>query len=252
MVPWLSPDPHAPFPDPALCQRHDGLVAAGGDLSTPRLLAAYRHGLFPWFSEGDPLLWWSPEPRCLFRTDGVRLPSKFRRALGRSDWTVHADTAFADVIDACARQPRPGQRGTWITAGMREAYLRLHAAGHAHSIEVRDGGGRLVGGLYGVAIGRMVFGESMVSLASGGSKVALAALAHRMQGWGWPLLDAQLENPHLRFLGAELWPRRRFLAALPALVDAPDASPPGPWTHAFGVLPAAALAVAPATPAPGA
>lgn len=240
-LPALLPaDPEAPFP-PAerALRRPNGLLAVGGDLSPARLLNAYRHGAFPWFSEGDPILWWTPDPRMVFATDGVRLSSKFRRGLRRSDWVVRADTAFAQVLDACAQAPRPGQDGTWITAGMRQAYLDLHALGYAHSIEVYDGP-RLAGGLYGIAVGRMFFGESMVSLQSGGSKIALAALARRLHDWGWPLLDAQVENPHLLSLGAQRWQRPRFLAAVADLAAQPE--PPGAWTARYGDWPARLLA----------
>ena len=236
----LSTDPDAPFPPAGRAlRRPEGLLAVGGDLTPTRLLNAYRHGVFPWYSDGDPILWWCPNPRTVFATDGVHLSSKFRRQLRRSAWTVRADTAFEQVIDACARMPRPGQDGTWITDAMCAAYTQLHRLGHAHSVEVYDGE-QLVGGIYGVAVGRMFFGESMVSLRSGGSKVALAALAQRLRSWGWPLLDAQVRNEHLLSLGAQLWPRTRFLATIADLVVA-DAAP-GPWTAAFGELPASALA----------
>jgi len=237
----LVDDPDAPFPPAALALREpDGLLAVGGDLSPRRLLNAYRGGIFPWYSDGQPILWWSPDPRLVFRTDAVRLSSRFRRSLRRCDWRVRADTDFAAVIAACADSPRPGQSGTWITASMRAAYLRLHQLGHAHSIEVWDRQGRLAGGLYGVAVGRMFFGESMFSAYSGGSKVALAALALRLHAWGWPLLDAQVENPHLLSLGGERWPRARFLDAVAGLVDEEDR--PRNWTARFGQLPAAELA----------
>ena len=238
-LPQLEADPNAPFPpaDAAL-REPDGLLAFGGDLTPERLLNAYRHGIFPWYSAGQPILWWCPDPRMVFRTDGVRLSTRFRRSLRSCEWLVRADTAFAEVIDACAHMPRPGQRGTWITPDMRGAYLRLHGLGHAHSVEVFDGP-RLVGGIYGVAIGRMFFGESMFSGATGGSKVALAALAARLHGWGWPLLDAQVENAHLASLGAELWPRPKFLARVGELVAEPGT--PGRWADRFGDLPARTL-----------
>ena len=239
-VPWLEPAPSAPFPDPATALREpDGLLAVGGDLTVERLLNAYRAGIFPWFSVGEPPLWWSPDPRMVFRTDRVATSRRFRRGLRACNWTVTADTAFDAVIAECAHIRRAGQRGTWITAAMREAYLRLHRAGHAHSVEVRDGP-ELVGGIYGVAIGRMFYGESMFSRRTDGSKVAIAALAHRLAGWGWPLIDAQVENPHLVSLGAERLPRPAFLARVAALVDAPGRV--GPWTEAFGMFPAAGLA----------
>ncbi len=217
----------------------DGLLAAGGDLSPARLLNAYRNGIFPWYSEGQPILWWSPDPRVVFRTDAFSLPSRFRRSLRSSTWTVRADTAFRDVIEACAAIPRTGQNGTWITREMQEAYLALHSQGSAHSVEVYDRE-RLVGGIYGVAIGHMFFGESMFSAESGGSKVALAGLARRLSEWDFPLIDAQVENPHLLSLGAERMPRQDFLRFVEQLTAL--ASPPGSWTARFGNLPAAALA----------
>jgi leucyl/phenylalanyl-tRNA--protein transferase len=227
----LGPDPIFPPVDDAM-RDPDGLLAIGGDLSLPRLLAAYRHGIFPWFSAGQPILWWSPDPRMVFRTDGVHLSTRFRRVLRSSEWIVRADTRFSDVIDACATIKRDGQRGTWILPAMRRAYVELHQRGHAHSIEVFDGDGeRLVGGLYGVAIGAMFFAESMYSAESGGSKVALAALAHRLHAWGWPLIDAQVENDHLVRMGAELMPRKAFMDHVATQVAIDDA--PGPWTARF-------------------
>lgn len=240
----LAGDPAAPFPDPEQALREpDGLLAIGGDLEPLRLLNAYASGIFPWYSEGQPLLWWSPDPRAVFATDGIRLSSRFRRQLRRSGWSATADTAFDEVIQACASVPRRGQDGTWITTEMTGAYRRLHGLGHAHSVEVRDSAGRLAGGIYGVSLGRMFFGESMVSLAPGGSKAALAALALRLHGWGWPLLDAQLPHPHLDSLGAQAWPRRRFLEAVHALVRAPELQ--GAWTDRFGRLDAGMLAARP-------
>lgn len=238
-LPRLGDDPQAPFPDVATAlRRPEGLLAFGGDLSPTRLLNAYRHGIFPWFSPGQPILWWSPDPRTVLRSDGVRLSRRFRRALRGSDWQARADTAFDAVVAACATAPRRGQDGTWISDDMRRAYGALHRLGHAHSVEVYAGE-RLVGGIYGVALGRMFFGESMFSAESGGSKAALAALAHRLHGWGWPLIDAQVENDHLRRLGAETWPRARFLAAVADLTAQPAAC--GAWTDGFGVLPLRAL-----------
>ena len=239
-LPWLDADPAAPFPPPASARREpDGLLAAGGDLAPARLLNAYAHGIFPWYSKGQPILWWSPDPRMVFRTDGVHLSARFRRTLRASSWMVRADTAFEQVIEGCARTPRAGQRGTWITPAMRAAYSNLHRLGHAHSVEVFDGD-VLAGGIYGVAIGRMFFGESMFSARSGGSKVALAALAARLHAWDWPLIDAQVENPHLVSLGAEAWPRDRFLARVHLLCAEPAA--PGPWSTRFGTVRASALA----------
>lgn len=241
-VPWLGERPDSPFPHPSQSLTHpDGLLAVGGDLHPMRLISAYRAGIFPWFSEGEPPLWWSPDPRTVFRTDRVATSRRFRRSLRHCGWTITADTAFEAVIAACATVPREGQRGTWITADMQDAYVRLHRLGHAHSVEVWDGG-ELAGGIYGVAIGRMFFGESMFSARTGGSKVAIAALAHRLHAWGWPLMDAQVENPHLLSLGAQLWPRAEFLDAIATLVDEPFAD--AAWTARFGEIAASDLAVA--------
>lgn len=238
-VPLLDADPTSPFPPTESALREpDGLLAMGGDLSPTRLLNAYAHGIFPWFSQGQPILWWSPDPRALFRSDGVHLAARTRRRFRRADWRIVADQEFDAVIHACAAAPRPGQDGTWITRAMRAAYSDLHRLGHAHSIEVRDGE-RLVGGLYGVSIGRIFFGESMFSAETDGSKAALAGLALRMREWNWPILDAQVGNPHLATLGAEAWPRSRFLAEVARLCAQPGRT--GSWAAAFGALPASAL-----------
>ena len=237
----LDAAPDSPFPPASRALRDpDGLLAAGGDLSPARLLNAYRRGIFPWFNEGDPILWWCPDPRVVFDTARFRLSDRSRRTLRRSGWQLRADTSFAGVMRACAQAPRKGQEGgTWIGPSMLEAYAELHRLGHAHSVEVYAGA-RLVGGIYGVAIGRMFFGESMFSGESGGSKAALAGLARRLAGWGWPLLDAQVENPHLLSLGARRVPRPEFLACVEELAVLPGR--PGPWTADFGVLEAAELA----------
>jgi len=226
---WLGKDENAPFPDVRMALHEpDGLLAAGGDLSENRLLNAYRHGIFPWFSDGQPILWWSPNPRMVFRTDAVRLSQKFKRQLRKSYWKIRVDTAFEGVIRHCASVPREGQRGTWIHREMIDAYCHLHCRGHAHSVEVYSDE-KLIGGIYGVAIGRMFFGESMFGLESGASKVALAALAKILLGWGWPLLDAQVENPHLRFMGAEFMSREKFVPEVARLCG--QAEMPGLWTN---------------------
>jgi len=235
----LGAEPDAPFPPAERALREpNGLLAAGGDLSPARLLNAYRHGIFPWYSPGQPILWWSPDPRMVFATAGVRLPSKFRRQLRQSGWMLRADTVFDQVIAACARTPRPGQDGTWISGEMLAAYSELHRLGHAHSVEVFDGEA-LIGGIYGVAIDRMFFGESMFSGQSGGSKVALAGLAGALHDWGWPWIDAQVANPHLEFLGARLMPRRDFLTQVD--IWAPREATPD-WTSHMGDVPASSLA----------
>lgn len=238
----LAPEADAPFPPAHLALREpDGLLAVGGDLSPSRLLNAYRAGIFPWYARGQPILWWSPDPRMVFESDRFALPSRFRRALKASSWTLRADTAFEAVVAACAGIRRRGQRDTWILPAMARAYADLHRLGHAHSVEVFDGD-VLVGGIYAVAIGRMVYGESMFSAQSGGSKLALAGLLAFMRERGWPLLDAQLENPHLVSLGGRRLERRDFLPRVASLAAAPVA--PGPWTAAFGERPAATFGAA--------
>lgn len=190
----------------------DGLLCAGGDLSVSRLLRAYRLGIFPWFNPGELILWWSPNPRCVFMLNTIKLPRRLAQFARQSRWKLSADTAFESVIDACAA-PRNYTNATWIGAEMRSAYLELHRLGHAHSIEVWDQS-RLVGGIYGVAIGRVFFGESMFSTASGGSKIALFALARQLEKWKFPLMDGQVRNSHLISLGAELIPRKQFTGLL--------------------------------------
>ena len=240
----LDADPASPFPPVELALAEpDGLLAFGGDLSAQRFLNAYRAGIFPWFSEGEPILWWSPTRRAVFRTDGVHLPSRLRRRLRNSGWRVRADTAFEQVVDGCAA-PRHGESGTWITAGMRKAYLDLHALGIAHSIEVFDGE-RLVGGVFGLSFGRMFCGDSMYSADSGASSLALAALAMRLRAWGWPIIDAQVPNAHTRSLGVQTWRRSDYLQALAVLRDVP-AEPAG-WTARFGDI-AASEACPPLSP----
>ncbi len=223
------------FP-PAAQALPSGLLAVGGDLSTARLLAAYADGVFPWYSQGEPLLWWSPDPRCVFDTARTRPHRRFARALRDSHWTLSADRAFAQVIAACAA-PRDGRDGSWITPAMREAYTALHRLGHAHSFEVWDGT-RLVGGLYGVAAGRMFSGESMFSAESGGSKAALYAACRALAAWGMPLLDAQVANAHTLALGAFEMPRTEYLEQLQRLRAQ---SAPEDWDAALPLRAACAL-----------
>ena len=212
-APALFPDPRTALIDP------NGLLAFGGDLSPQRLLAAYARGIFPWYNEGEPILWWSPDPRCVFRTETLRPNRSLRRALADATWDVTLNRAFRAVMEACAA-PRAGQAGTWISPAMTDAYCTLHALGHAHSVEVWDGD-RLVGGIYGVATGHLFCGESMFSACSGGSKIALCALAKLLREWDFPLLDAQVSNPHLLSLGAVEIPRQTFLRDVAALSSQP-------------------------------
>ena len=199
------------FPDPELAE--DGLLAIGGDLTIPRLLLAYRSGIFPWYGEGDPLLWWSPPNRALLRPGHLHLSARTRRRLRQGPFEIRCDSAFEAVIDHCSRVPRPGQDGTWITPEMREAYVALHRAGHAHSVEAwRDG--ELRGGLYGVAMGGAFFGESMFSLEAEASRAALAALDARLIAWGFTMLDGQLPHEGLMAYGFQALPRPLFLEEL--------------------------------------
>jgi leucyl/phenylalanyl-tRNA--protein transferase len=207
----------------------DGLLAVGGDLSPDRLLEAYRHGIFPWFSDGQPILWWSPSLRTVFDTARVHVPRRLARWLRRCDWSIRADTAFVEVMRACATTRRRGH-GTWITDDMLAAYVRLHDLGHAHSIEVRDADGQLAGGIYGVALGRMFYGESMFSTQANGSKAALLALCRALDAWDFPLLDAQVASDHLFTLGAREMPRDAFCEQVAALAAQPDASACGRTT----------------------
>ena len=238
-LPWLGRSPDAPVPDPALALNEpNGLLALGGGLEPERLLRAYRMGIFPWYAPGEPILWWSPDPRCVFATGTMHRPRRLRRWLRACPWTVVSDRRFEAVIDGCAL-PRSDDAGTWITPEMRAAYVGLRELGHAHSIEVLDGD-RLVGGLYGVAIGCMFFAESMFSAAPNASKVALLALAQRLHAWGFPWIDAQVPNPHLDTLGATRLSRPRFLAAVGTLARMPFAS--GDWRERFAVVQARMLA----------
>ena len=225
-LPLLDPADPTRFPDPrqALASP-DGLLAFGGDLSPTRLLAAYAQGIFPWFNADEPILWWSPDPRCVLDTALLRPNRRLRKLGQRNGWTFTLDHAFEAVVQACAA-PRAQQAGTWIIPAMATAYGRLHQLGHAHSVEVWDGE-RLVGGLYGIAVGNLFCGESMFSRESGGSKLALMALAGQLRQWGFPLIDAQVTNPHLLSLGARELSREHFLAEVARLVMLPGQ--PGSW-----------------------
>ncbi len=207
------------FPDPELAE--DGLLAIGGDLSVPRLLQAYRSGIFPWFGEEDPLLWWSPPERALLHPGHLHLSARSRRSLRQRPFEIRFDTAFEAIIGHCARVSRPGQDGTWITQDMRDAYLALHRAGHAHSVEAWRNG-ELRGGLYGVSLGGAFFGESMFSLEPEASRAALAALDARLAGWGFTLLDGQLPHEGLVGYGFRVVPRRLFLTELQEALQAEE------------------------------
>jgi leucyl/phenylalanyl-tRNA--protein transferase len=223
------------FPDPAHAER-DGLLAVGGDLRPERVLAAYRAGIFPWYSEGMPPLWYSPDPRFVLEPAALRVPRSLAKVVRAGRYEVRFDTAFEAVIDGCAAAARPGQSGTWITADLRRAFLALHAQGWAHSAEAwRDG--VLVGGLYGLAVGDLFSGESMFARAPDASKVAFVTLVAHLRAWGFGLIDSQVYTDHLARFGAAHVPRVDYLARARVLTAAARA--PGPWAldPALPVLP---------------
>jgi leucyl/phenylalanyl-tRNA--protein transferase len=231
VIPWLERDDPFPPVDQALVDPN-GLLAAGATLEPLRLLDAYRRGIFPWSSEDQPLLWWSPDPRMVLFTAEFRISRSLRKRVRSGAFEVRLDTAFDEVTASCA-EPREGQAGTWITAEMRRAYGALHRLGYAHSVEAWRSG-RLVGGLYGVALGRVFFGESMFARETDASKVALAHLVLLLERQNVPLVDCQQETAHLASFGARPIPRREFATALSELIHSgapPSGWIPGPWAE---------------------
>lgn len=228
MIPWLSGNPAFPSVDRAL-REPNGLLAAGGALSTPWLLEAYRNGIFPWYSGGEPVLWWSPDPRLVLFPAEIRISRSLRKTLRSGRFEVTLDRAFADVVAGCA-EPRDEEGGTWITPPMRAAYTKLHRQGYAHSVECWHEG-ELAGGLYGVSLGKMFYGESMFSRVSDASKVALVHLARLLEKLGYGMIDCQMTTAHLLSMGAREISRKTFSASLAALVDQPQA--PGEWDLAL-------------------
>ena len=224
---WLDPENRdITFPDVELALKEpDGLLAIGGDLSTVRLLNAYASGIFPWYGPGQPILWWSPDPRLVLRPETLHISRSLQKTLRKRPFRVTLDAAFEAVIDNCSA-PRDNASGTWITAEMKTAYLELHRQGYAHSVECWQDK-RLVGGLYGVSIGRIFFGESMFAHASDASKVALATLARQLGRWGFPAIDCQVHTRHLESLGAVSLPRKEFSRILRTACASPP--PPSPW-----------------------
>ncbi|OGQ88470.1 MAG: leucyl/phenylalanyl-tRNA--protein transferase [Deltaproteobacteria bacterium RIFOXYD12_FULL_56_24] len=208
------------FPPPALA-RDDGLLAVGGDLSVPRLLQAYRQGIFPWYSPGEPILWWSPDPRLVLIPEEFHLARRLARTIRQQVFSLTFDTDFCGVIRACAQTCRKEGQGTWLDEKMIEAYCRLHEQGYAHSVECRQNGA-LVGGLYGVALGAAFFGESMFSLVQDSSKVALAGLVERLKIWDFSLIDCQVGTGHLQRLGAGEISGAEFSARLAEAVTRPS------------------------------
>ena len=223
----LDPRPDVPFPPVELAETEpDGLLAVGGDLSPTRLLNAYRHGIFPWYSEGQPLLWWSPDPRLVLYPERIHISRSLGKTLRNKPFTCSFDRDFEGVIRACAA-PRRDQEGTWITGAMDAAYCELHRLGHAHSVEVWQEG-QLAGGLYGIAIGRVFFGESMFSRRRDASKVALVHLARQLAAWDYRLIDCQVYTAHLASLGAEEIERALFCRELARWCNLP--APKADWT----------------------
>jgi leucyl/phenylalanyl-tRNA--protein transferase len=213
-LPWLDPyNDDQPFPNPEYALTDpDGLLAVGGNLSPKRLLRAYRHGIFPWYSEGQPILWWSPDPRTVLFPERIKISRSLRKTMRKEIFTVTLDHAFEQVIQRCS-EPRRGETGTWLTPEMKTAYIRLHQMGYAHSAEVWSDN-RLVGGLYGIAIGRIFFGESMFSHITDASKAALVHLCAQLQTWDYVLIDCQMHTAHLIRMGAADIPRQQFLKFL--------------------------------------
>lgn len=207
------------FPDPRECPG-DRPLGWGGDLSVERLLAAYRQGIFPWYDVGEPILWWCPDPRFVLPPTSLKVSSSLKKELKKAHWRVTFDEAFPKVIRACAQTPRPGQAGTWITEEMQDAYIGLHELGYAHSVECWSRG-ELVGGLYGVSLGGMFFGESMFHHAPNASKVAFVRLVERLQQWEFALIDCQMPTKYLASFGAHLIPREQFLDILELAMGQP-------------------------------
>jgi leucyl/phenylalanyl-tRNA---protein transferase len=213
----LIDEPIFPPPDYA---DPSGLLAVGGDLSTERLLEAYRVGIFPWYSDDQPILWWSPDPRFVLYLDDFKISRSLQKTLKKRVFTVTLDRAFEEVINACAAIPRQGQNGTWIVPEMKDAYIKLHGLGYAHSVETWFND-ELAGGLYGVSLGKAFFGESMFHHKTDASKVALAVLVEKLKSWGFHFIDSQLATEHMVSLGATEVPRRIFLKQLGAALNQP-------------------------------
>lgn len=228
MIPWLTRESVFPSLDKALTEPN-GLLAAGGDLSPQRLLSAYRHGIFPWYSAGEPILWWSPDPRMVLLPAELKISPSLAKTLRNANYEIRLDTVFDDVVLACASKPREGQAGTWITPEIQVAYGGLHRRGYAHSVETWIEG-RLAGGLYGLALGQAFYGESMFSNSRDTSKIALAHLCAHLKQRGFGIIDCQMETRHLASLGARPIPRHDFAARLEDLCARGEA--PGRWPAA--------------------
>ena len=215
MIPWLTSDLSFPPPERALIEPN-GLLAVGGDLSCKRLIQAYSKGIFPWFNEDEPILWWSPDPRMVLFPEELKISRSLRKALQKHDYQVSADRSFDQVIADCA-EPRRNQRGTWINSGMIKAYRELHRMGHAHSVETWIDG-KLAGGLYGVALGHAFFGESMFSRTTDASKIAFVHLVKQLSRWRFGIIDCQMKTAHLASFGAREIQRTQFTRLIEELI----------------------------------
>jgi leucyl/phenylalanyl-tRNA---protein transferase len=224
MAVFRIPDEHL-FPNPRLADP-SGLLGVGGDLNPQRILLAYQMGIFPWYSQGQPILWWSPDPRMVLTADQVHVPRSLGKSIRKKPFRITLDTAFEQVLAGCASAYRPEQEGTWITKAMQQAYCELHRLGHAHSVEAWEGE-QLVGGLYGVALGGLFSGESMFSLRSDSSKVAFIHLIRQLHLWGFQIIDCQVHTHHLARFGAKEIPRIDYLQQLEEAITLPDRK--GPW-----------------------
>lgn len=233
MIPWLNPED--PFPPLSTALKNpSGLLAAGADLSPERLIQAYRRGIFPWFSAGEPILWWSPDPRMVLFPHQLKVSRSLQKALRRRDYQVRADTCFRAVMSACAQAPREGQGGTWITDEMIDAYCALHDRGVSHSVETWIDG-ELAGGLYGIAIGRAFYGESMFTRVTDASKIAFVHLVRQLQRWQFGVIDCQMRTEHLARFGAREIPRTEFSVLLTKLVNCANPGTTSPWKFDDGL-----------------
>lgn len=232
---WINEtEPGLEFPAIELAlEEPNGLLAIGGDLSPARLIQAYSHGIFPWFNDDQPILWWSPNPRAVLFPEQLHISRSLAKLIRKQPFRITLDQDFEAVISNCAA-PRPGEPGTWITAEMHDAYVALHQLGVAHSVEAWQGA-RLVGGLYGIALGKVFFGESMFSLAANASKVAFAHMVRQLQQWHFALIDCQVSSDHLKSLGATEIDREEFTRLLQRHVD--TASHNSPWRFDPGFSP---------------
>ena len=224
-MPVFALDDKIAFPDPNLADE-SGLLAVGGDLSVERLVLAYSNGIFPWYSEGEPIMWWSPDPRMILFPDQLKVSKSLRQTINNTEYEVRFDTQFEKVISNCSKAPRTDQDGTWITREMKNAYIALHKLGLAHSVETYFNG-ELVGGLYGISLGKAFFGESMFFIKRDASKIALYFLIQKLKEWDFHFIDAQVETEHLKSMGAQLISRKEFLISLNTALNFPTIQ--GKW-----------------------